>query len=728
MQTCLTLSVDKDGIALIVFDLPGRPMNVLTPEFQSELAQAVETVAADAAVKGAILTSGKAGSFIAGADIRQLAESFDQGISAKEGAALSGHLSKIFRRLETCGKPFACAINGVALGGGFEIALACHYRVLAEDASVGQPEVNLGLLPGGGGTQRVPRLIGIEPSLQFLLLGKHLPAREALKLGLVHAVAKSTEVVEKARQWLLTSPNATQPWDDKGYRIPGGAGALAHHAPRSFIAGTAIVAQTTQRNYPAPLAILSCIYEGTQRQMDVGLRIESKYFGQLLSGVVARNLMRTLFINKGTADKLVRRPEGVAKSKVQKLGILGAGMMGAGIAHVSAAAGIDVVLLDSTIEQAEKGKQYSVKLLQKNLDRGKTTPEKVAAQLARIKPTTDYADLAACDLVIEAVFENRAVKKGVTAKAAAAMPETAIFASNTSTLPITGLAEAYPKPQDFIGLHFFSPVDKMPLVEVIVGRKTSQVTLARALDYVAQIKKTPIVVNDSPGFYVNRLFVAFFQEGVLMLEEGVAPALIENAGRMAGMPVGPLAVSDEITLELQLKVIEQNITDGNMASPDLPRVFAVLEMMVNELHRIGRRGGAGYYDYAADKAAPLADGRMKGLWPGLAKHFPVKAAQPEVEEVKTRLLYIQALEAARCLEAGVVEHPADADIGSILGIGFPAWTGGALSFIETVGMAAFVKECDRLADRYGERFRPSAWLRQRAEKSELFYPMPASAA
>ena len=728
MQKSLTLSVDKDGIALIVFDLPGRPMNVLTPEFHGEISAIVETLAADPAVKGAILTSGKAGSFIAGADIKELAEAFERGISAKEGAALSAQLSTALRRLETCGKPFACAMNGVALGGGFEVALACHYRVLAEDASVGLPEVSLGLLPGGGGTQRVPRLIGIEQSLPLLMMGKNFQAGEALKLGLVHAVAKSSEVVEKARQWLLASPKATQPWDDKGYRVPGGAGSLASHAPRSFIAGTAITAQTTQRNYPAPLAILSCIYEGTQRQIDVGLRIESKHFGQLLSGKVARNLMRTMFINKGAADKLARRPAGVAKSKVQKLGILGAGMMGAGIAHVSAAAGIEVILLDSTIEQAEKGKQYSVRLLQKNLERGKTTREKIDVQLARIKPTVDYADLAGCDLVVEAVFENRAIKKGVTAKAASVMPETAIFASNTSSLPITGLAQAYPRPQDFIGLHFFSPVDKMPLLEIIMGKKTSPATLARALDYVAQIRKTPIVVNDSPGFYANRVFIAFFQEGVLMLEEGVAPALIENAGRMAGMPVGPLAVSDEITLELQLKAIEQNIADGNMTSPDLPRVVAVLNKMVNELHRIGRRGNAGYYDYAADKATPLADGRMKGLWPGLARHFPVKAAQPDLEEVKKRLLYIQALEAARCLEAGVVEHPADADIGSILGIGFPAWTGGTLSFIETVGMASFVKECERMADIYGERFRPSAWLKQRAARNERFYPTIVTAA
>ena len=727
MEKSLTFTVDKDGIALVIIDVPGRPMNVLTPEFIDELSQVIDALVADAAIKGAILTSGKSSAFIAGADIKDMVGAYDRGESAKQCMEFSATINKVFRHLETCGKPIACAINGLALGGGLELTLACHYRVLAEDAFVGLPEVGIGLLPGGGGTQRMPRLIGIEKTLPLILTSSNIKAKEALALGLVHAVAPNSEVVEKARQWLLTSPKAIQPWDEKGFQIPGGAGSMAPHAPRSFVAGTAIIAQKMQRNYPAPLATISAIYEGAQRQIDVGLRIESKYFGQLLSGAVARNLMRTMFVNKTAATKLARRPKDVAKSKVKKLGILGAGMMGAGIAHVTASVGIEVVLLDSTIEQAEKGKKYSAKLLQKDMERGKTTQEKVDAQLARIKPTADYADLAGCDLVIEAVFENRAIKKEVTAKAAAVMAPSAIFGSNTSTLPITGLAEAYPRPEDFIGLHFFSPADKMPLVEVILGKKTSPATLARALDYVGQLRKTPLVVNDGPGFYTSRVFATFFQEGVLMLEEGVSPVLIENAGQQAGMPVGPLAVSDEITLELQLKAIEQNIADGNMVSPDLPRVVAVLKKMVNELHRIGRRGGAGYYDYAIDKAKPLAGGRMKALWPGLAKHFPVKAEQPAVEEVKTRLLYIQALETARCFEAGVVEHPADADLGSILGIGYPAWTGGTLSFIETVGMAAFVKECERLADCYGERFRPSAWLKQRAAKGEPFYKLASAA-
>jgi len=719
MQT-LKIQVDPEGIALVVIDLPGRPMNVVTPEFQSELAAAIDRIAGDASIRGAVLTSGKAGSFIAGADLKEILQQFDRGVTAAEGAKLSQQLSGLLRRLETCGKPVACAMNGLALGGGFEVALACHYRVLAADASVGLPEVGLGLLPGAGGTQRVPRLIGIEKAGPILLAGQPVKAADALKLGLVHAVAAPNEVVATARRWLLETPRAVQPWDEKGFRVPGGAGPSAAHAARSFTAGTAVTAQNTQRNYPAALAILSCLYEGTQLTIDAGLRIESKYFGQLMADPVARNMVRTLFINKGAADKLARRPDGVDKSKVRKLGVLGAGMMGAGIAHVSAAAGIEVVLLDTSIEQAQKGKRHSETLLQKSLQRGKLSQEQVDAQLARIQPSADFADLADCELVIEAVFESRAVKAEATRKAAAVMAKGAIFASNTSTLPISGLAEAFPRPQDFIGLHFFSPVDKMPLVEVIMGRETAPATLARALDYVAQLRKTPIVVNDSPGFYTSRVFASYVQEGVLMLEEGIQPALIENAARAAGMPIGPLAVGDEVTLELQLKAIEQNIADGQMQSPQLPRVVAVLRKLVLEQQRIGRRSGAGYYDYPAEGP--------KTLWPGLASLFPASVQQPAVQELRQRLLCIQALEAARCFETGVLTHPADADLGSILGVGFPAWTGGTLSFIDTIGLPAFVAECDRLAGLYGPRFQPSDGLRARAASGQLFHPPMAAAA
>ncbi|SEQ13841.1 3-hydroxyacyl-CoA dehydrogenase / enoyl-CoA hydratase / 3-hydroxybutyryl-CoA epimerase [Solimonas aquatica] len=716
----LQYTVDAEGIALIAFDLPGRPMNVLTPQLQNELAEVIEKAAADAAVKGIVLTSAKPGAFIAGADIKDMVSAFDRGLSAAEGAAMSRVLHGILRRMETCGKPVACAMNGLALGGGLEVALGCHYRVLAEGAEVGLPEVGIGLLPGGGGTQRLPRLIGVEKSLPLLLTGQKLKAAEALKLGVVQAVGKAEDVVALAREWLLKSPKAVQPWDEKHYRVPGGAGPLAPHAQRSFMAGTALTAANTQRNFPAPLAILSCVYEGTQLNIDAGLRIESKYFGQLIAGPVARNMMRTLFINKNAADKLARRPAGVARSKVGKLGVLGAGMMGAGIAYSASAAGIEVVLLDSTQEMAEQGKQYSARLLDKALSRGKTTEQKREAQLARIKPTARYADLAGCELVIEAVFENRAVKAEVTRQAAEVLGPDAIFASNTSSLPISSLAKTYKLPAQFIGLHFFSPVDKMPLVEVIMGEKTSEATLARSLDFVAQLRKTPIVVNDGPGFYTTRVFATFFQEGLLMLEEGIAPALIENAAKMAGMPVGPLAVSDEVSMAFQLKGIEQNLADGQKLTPHLARVIQVLRVMVEDARRIGRRGGAGFYDYPAQG--------KKQLWAGLAERFPLAAQQPEVEALRERFLTIQALETARAVEDGIVQDAADADIGSILGIGFPVWTGGTLSYIDTLGVDRFVAQCERLAAAYGERFAPSAWLRARAQSAQRFHPPMAGLA
>lgn len=713
----LSLTVDAQGIATVSIDIQDRAVNVLTPELRRDLGAAIERIASDDAIKGALLTSSKTGPFIAGADIKELVLAFDAGMTPRKGIELVAELGGQLRRLETCGKPVACAMNGSALGGGLEVALACHWRVLADDAVVALPEVGLGLLPGGGGTQRLPRLIGVENAAPILLGGQPVKAADALALGIVNHVAPAGDVVAAARAWLLGAPEAVQPWDVKGYRVPGGAGPMAPHAVKTFTLGTAVMSRNTQRNYPAPLAILSCLYEGTQVPIEVGLRIEGKYFGQLLSGPVARNLMRTMFINKNSADKLVRRPAGVDKSKVRRVGVLGAGMMGAGIAYTSALAGIDVVLLDTTQQAAEKGKDYSAQLLQKNIQRGKMPEAKAAAVLERILATTDYGDLRDCDLVVEAVFENRAVKADATRKAAEVIASSAVFASNTSTLPITSLSEHFPRPRNFIGLHFFSPVDKMPLVEVIVGRDTSDETLARALDYVGQLKKTPIVVNDSPGFFTSRVFSTYIQEGALMLEEGVSPALIENAARQAGFPVGPFAVSDEVTLELQLKVIEQNLQDGQPETPGLSRVLGVLRTLVGEHGRIGKRAGAGYYDYPA----PGMEGR-KALWAGLAQIWSLKENQPAVEEVKARLLYIQAIETTRCFEEDVISHAADADLGSILGIGFPSWTGGVASFIDTLGLPAFVAECERLASTYGPRFAPSPWLKDRASSGESFHP------
>jgi 3-hydroxyacyl-CoA dehydrogenase/enoyl-CoA hydratase/3-hydroxybutyryl-CoA epimerase len=688
-------------------------MNVLTPGFRSDLAEYVGRLATDGTIRGAVIASAKS-SFMAGADIKDMVGAFERGMTAAQAAEFSLGLSKLYRRLETCGKPVAAAINGVALGGGFELTLACHYRVMADDrkAGVGLPEVKIGLLPGAGGTQRVPRLIGVAEALRLITEGRQLGATEALKKGLVHELAPADQLVERARQWILKGPEAVQPWDRKGFRIPGGAGQSSPAAAQAFMVGTALTARTTMRNYPAPLAILACVYEGTQVPIDQGLAIESKYFGQLLSGAVARNLMRTMFVNKGLADKLARRPAAPPKSQVRRLGVLGAGMMGAGIAYVSALAGIEVLLIDSTLELAEKGKDHAKKLLAKDVERGKRLQSDAEAVLARIRPTVNYEDLAGADLVVEAVFENREIKADVTARSESVIPKNAVFASNTSTLPITGLAQASRRPQQFIGIHFFSPVEKMPLVEIIVGKKTSEDTLARALDYVGQLRKTPIVVNDSRGFYTSRCFGTFVYEGMAMLQEGVNPALIENAAKMAGMPVGPLAVADEVTIDLQWKVIRQTEQDLGRRFKK-PVAYDVIRTFVEDLKRPGRRFGAGFYDYPPDA--------RKHLWTGLAEVFPRATAQPDVSEVIRRLMYIQALETARCMEEGVVTTAAEADLGSILGWGFPAWTGGTLSYIDTIGIRRFVEECERMAKRYGKRFKPSRWLKDRAARGEAFH-------
>ncbi|HUG97555.1 MAG TPA: 3-hydroxyacyl-CoA dehydrogenase NAD-binding domain-containing protein [Gammaproteobacteria bacterium] len=699
-------SVDQDGVALLVIDIPGRPMNVLTPEFMSELDEVIGALAGDAAVKGVVITSAK-DSFIVGADLKDLVGVFANMQDPQEIYGFARSFTLLFRKLETCGKPLVAAINGTALGGGLELCLACHHRVALNNpkAKIGLPEVQVGLLPGAGGTQRLPRMIGSEKALMLMVEGTHLDPAKAHETGFIEELADTPEdMIAKARAWILDNGDPVQPWDKKGFRFPGGAGASRPATAQTFMVGTALVAQKTMHNYPAPIAILSCVYEGSIVPIDKGLEIESQYFVELLTGPVARNMIRTLFLDKGAADKLARRPKGVAKVPVKKLGVLGAGMMGAGIAYVSAFAGMEVVLLDTDQANAEKGKGYSKALLEKRVGRGKTAPDQAEKILARILPTTSYAALAGCELVIEAVFEDRDIKRKVTEATEAVIPAGAIFASNTSTLPITGLAEASQRPEQFIGIHFFSPVDKMPLVEIIVGEKTGETAIARALDYVHQIKKTPIVVNDSRGFYTSRVFGTYVKEGVAMLAEGVKPALIENAAKMAGMPVGPLAVSDEVTLDLSYKIMKQTRKDLGDDYREHP-ADAVIVRFHDELKRLGKRYGAGFYEYP--------EGGRKRLWPGLAEVYPPAAEQPDVEEVKERLLNIMALETARCIEEGVVTDPADADVGSIFGWGFPPWTGGTASYIDTIGMATFLADCDRMADAFGEHYRPSAWLRGR---------------
>lgn len=707
----------EGGIAILTIDVPDRPMNVVTADFLSELAECVQRVSEDDAVQGAVIASGK-DSFFAGADLKQLVQIFDSGMSAEALYSEVRGYQQTLRALETCGKPVAAAINGTALGGGLEICLACHYRVAADNprAVLGLPEVQVGLLPGAGGTQRLPRMIGLEKALPLLLQGTHLKPKKAAEIGIVDAMVAPGEEMAAAKRWVSENGNAEQPWDRKGFRVPGGAGLMHPGALQTLMVGTALVQKETNHNYPAPHAILSSVYEGTVLPIDTALEIESKYFVSLLMSPVARNMTRTLFVNKGEADKLVRRPRDIEKTSVRRLGILGAGMMGAGVAYVSARAGMEVVLLDTTKEKAEFGKDYSRKLCQKGIDRGKTTADKAEKLLALIRSTTEYADLEGCDLIIEAVFEDRTSKADVTAKAETVIPATSIFASNTSTLPITGLAEASKRPEQFIGIHFFSPVDKMPLVEVILGKQTGDRATAVALDYIQQIRKTPIVVHDSRGFYTSRVFGTYTREGMTLLAEGVKPAFIENVAKQAGMPVGPLAVTDEVSLELAYHV-------GMQTREDLGESYVataaddVVRLLVEKLDRRGKRFGKGFYDYPKEAT--------KRLWPGLAEHFPVADVQPDREEIEKRLLYVQALDTVRCMEEGVVTDPADADIGSVFGWGFPPYTGGTISFIDTIGVAQFVAECDRMAERYGSRFEVPPGLRATSERGETLHPRPA---
>ena len=715
----IDLKIDADGIAVLTIDVKDKPMNVITPEFMGEIAESADQISDDEDIKGAVITSGK-DSFMAGADLKELVDVFEQGRDITEVYGWCRKLQQAYRKLETCGKPVAAAINGTALGGGLELCLACHYRVAADNPKsvLGQPEVQIGLLPGAGGTQRLPRLMGIEPALRLLTEGKHVNPAKALELGFIDEVVAPGTEVAAAKDWILEKGDAEQPWDKKGFRIPGGAGLMHPSAIQTQMVGTALLQKMTNHNYPAPIAIMSSVYEGSVLPIDKALDVESKYFAKMLVNPVSRNMTRTLFINKGAADKLKRRPANPAKRPVTKLGILGAGMMGAGIAHVSAYAGMQVVLLDTSEEKAEKGKDYSRKLLQKRIDRGRMDSDKAADILERIQTTTDYDDLAGCELVVEAVFEDTDIKAGVTARTEAVIADDAIFASNTSTLPITGLATASKRAEQFIGIHFFSPVDKMPLVEVIVGEKTNDVAIAQALDYIQQIRKTPIVVNDSRGFYTSRVFGTFSREGIVMLAEGVNPALIENVARQAGMPVGPLAVTDEVTLELSYHVMAQTkraLGDAYVATP----ADDVIASFVEDLDRKGKRFGKGFYDYP--------EGEKKRLWPGLAELYPLAGEQPDPHEVRQRILFIQAIETVRCMEEGVVTHPADADIGSIFGWGFPPYTGGTISFIETEGLEQFVSEADRLAETYGERFAVPQRLRSMAEKGETFYGLAAAA-
>ena len=706
---------DADGIVTLTLDLPGRPMNVINDELSRPLAAAIERIEKDAAVKGVIITSGKK-EFLAGADIEGLYQNTD----IKLVYDIAEAYKALLRRLEKLGRPVVAALNGTALGGGLELAMACNYRIAIDNpkAKFGLPEVKLGLLPGGGGTQRLPRLIGIQASLPLMLEGKELSAQAAKQLGILNELVKDqAELLAKAKVWVAANPKTVQPWDDKKFKWPGGDSKSPANAQMWSIAPSMADAKS-YGNYPALTNIMSCVFEGGIVDFDTGCRIESRYFANLGVSQVSKNMIGTLWFQLNAINKGKSRPEGFEKSTVKKLGILGAGMMGAGIAYVSAKAGMEVVLLDTTQEAADKGKSYSAVLLDKAIKKGRETPAGKEAFLQKIKPTTAFEDLAGCDLVIEAVFEDRAIKAEVTKKTEGVIPSTATFASNTSTLPITGLAKASVRPEQFIGLHFFSPVDKMPLVEIIVGEKTSKATLAKGFDYVQQIKKTPIVVNDSRGFYTSRAFATYVMEGLALLQEGQHPRSIGAAGLQAGMPVGPLALEDEVSLSLSLHVMEQTKKDfaaEGKAYAGHPGE-AVVVKMVKELDRPGKKAGKGFYDYPTT----AGQGGQKHLWPELNRYFPLSKAQLSQQEMMDRLMFAQANEAARCYEEKVVTTVADANIGSIFGWGFAPHQGGALQFINAYGVGKFVKRAEELAAKYGPRFKPAAILLDMAKSGKTF--------
>lgn len=715
MTEVIHISVDADGIATLLFDRTDSNMNTMDMKFMDEIAAAIERLATDDSIKGAIFTSGKP-VFAAGADLKVMEANLDKvdDTPVAERLKMNASLSKLLRRMETCGKPVACAINGTALGGGTEIALACHYRVVSDARGIqlGLPEVQVGLLPGGGGTQRVSRLVGIQAAMPVVMEGQALSAEKALKMGLVHKVVSADQLLAEAKRWLVEEGDPVQPWDKKGFKIPGGAGPSSPAVAQMLVVSNAMLQAKTFHNLPAPKAILSCLYEGPQLPMDKALDVEAKYFTLLQLDPVSRNMIRTLFINKGKADKLMHRPEGVPKTTFRKIGVVGAGLMGAGIAYHCAKLGIETVLIDRDQAAADKGKAYSAKRLEKDIAKGRMTQDKADAILARIHPTTDYAGLADVELVVEAVFEDRGIKAEITRKLDAVLPAHAVIASNTSALPISELAEAGAHPENFIGMHFFSPVERMPLVEIIRGRKTSPETLARALDLVQAMKKTPIVVNDGPGFFTSRFIGAYINESLAMVTEGVNPALIENAAKMAGIPVGPLTVSDEIGLDTAYHASQQRKKDEGDAFKPTP-TFRLVEKLVGELGRHGRKNGKGFFAYAADGS--------KKLWPGLAELFPPLAEQPSVDEVKARMLYAQLVDAAKAMAEGVLIDPADGDVGSILGVGFPAYLGGPFSMMDTIGIDKVVAECDRLAARYGAQYAAPQLLRDMAVEGRTFY-------
>lgn len=700
-------NLDQDGILTITFDMPGRSANVLNDDLSDGFTAAIAEIENNKDVKGAILTSAKK-DFLVGADI-------DKVFAIKkpeEAMTLADDFKAMLRRIELSGKPVVAALNGSALGGGYELAMACHHRIALNEprVQVGLPEAKLGLLPGGGGTQRLPRMIGIQKALPLLLEGKSLRPDKALSSKLVDELADNKdELLSKAKAWCLANPSAKQPWDVKGFRFPGGDSKHPAIAQLWAIAPSMTNAKT-QDNFPVVIDIMSCVFEGGLVDFDTALSVESRYFAHAATSQTAKNMISTFWYQLNALNKGASRPEGIPQTTVKKLGVLGAGMMGAGIAYVAAKVGIPVVLKDISQESADKGKDYSTKIMDKKVSRGHATAAQKEELLALITPTADAADLAGCDLVIEAVFEDRGLKAKVIQEAEAVMDQEGVFASNTSTLPITGLSEASARPDNFVGLHFFSPVDKMPLVEIIRGEKSSPAAIAKAFDFVLQIKKTPIVVNDGRGFFTSRVFTSYIAEGGLLLQEGQHPRRIDMAAIKAGMPVGPLTVLDEVSLSTPLIIIEQNQKDLGDAY-EAVGIEDMLVTMVRKLERAGKKDQKGFYDYDAQGG--------KKLWPSLAEHFPL-AEQISEQDLEDRLLFSQVIESVQAFEEGIVTNVADTNIGSIFALGFAPQHGGVLQFINVYGMKNFVARAEELAAKYGKRFTPPALLIKMAKANETF--------
>ncbi len=717
-------STDADGIATISWDIPNKSMNVLSMEGLAELEAHIDTALGDEAVKGVIITSGKP-DFAGGMDLNVIARMKEMAGDQPEQGLFDGIMSmhRCLRKIERAGmdpkslkggKPVVAALPGTALGIGLEIPLACH-RIIAADnpkAKIGLPEIMVGIFPGAGGTTRLARKLGAMGAAPFLLEGKLSEPKKAKAAGLIDEVVPGAELLARAKEWVLGAKDAdlVKPWDAKGYKMPGGA---PYHPAgfMTFVGASAMINGKTHGVYPAAKALLSAVYEGALVPFDTALKIEARWFVNVLMNPSSSAMIRSLFINKEALEKGANRPA-VADEKVHKLGVLGAGMMGAGIAYVAANAGIEVVLIDAEQAAAERGKGYSENILDKGMKRGKVTEDKKAEVLGRIMPTTDYAALSGCDLVIEAVFEDPKVKAEVTAKAEAALPDDAIFATNTSTLPISDLAKASARPEQFIGIHFFSPVDKMLLVEIIRGKATGDRAVAKALDFVRQIRKTPIVVNDARFFYANRCIIPYINEGMRMVREGVAPALVENAAKLMGMPLGPLQLVDETSLDLGAKIAKATRAAMGDAYAD-GDVDEVVFWMV-EQGRLGRKAAAGFYSYDEK-------GKRQGLWDGLAQHFPLSATQPDLIDVQHRLMFAQTLEAVRALEEDVLTDIREGDVGAILGWGFAPWSGGPFSWLDMLGAPYAVETCDRLEARFGARFHAPQLLRDMAGRNAGFY-------